>query len=117
MTAKFNLVPNPTFKSDVTIPRAGAEDGVLTFTFKHMPRSSLEALEKTLREKTKQQIDSGEYSSVPMVDFLAEIAEGWALPEAFGKENLLVLLENYPRAFDAIATVYTRELMALREKN
>lgn len=44
---KFTLIPNPTFKIDVTIPRAGAEDGVLTFTFKHKTRADLEALEKT----------------------------------------------------------------------
>ncbi|WP_154666988.1 phage tail assembly chaperone [Chania multitudinisentens] len=31
--------------------------------------------------------------------------------------NVSVLLDNYPRAFDAIAMAYTRELMALREKN
>jgi hypothetical protein len=117
MTAKFTLVPDATFKKDVTIPRAGAEDGVLTFTFKHKTRSQLETLEQTLREATEKQIEAGGHGNAPMVAFVTEIAEAWALPDAFGSENVLVLLENYPRAFDSIAMTYTRELMALREKN
>ncbi|QDL31487.1 phage tail assembly chaperone [Serratia liquefaciens] len=117
MTAKFTLVPNSTFKKDVTIPRAGAEDGELTFTFKHKTRSQLEALENTLREATEKQIEAGGHGSAPMVAFVTEITEGWALPDTFNNENVLVLLENYPRAFDAIALTYTRELMAIREKN
>ncbi|HCR3021377.1 TPA: hypothetical protein ON323_005012 [Serratia marcescens] len=117
MTAKFTLVPNSTFKKDVTIPRAGAEDGVLTFTFKHKTRSQLEALENTLREATEKQIEAGSHGSTPMVAFIEEIAVGWALPDEFNSENVLVLLENYPRAFDSIAMTYTRELMAIREKN
>lgn len=114
---KFTLIPNPTFKIDVTIPRAGAEDGVLTFTFKHKTRADLEVLEKNLREETEKQVESGKHSNGPMVAFVCDIADGWALPEKFTKENVLVLLDNYPRAFDSIALAYTRELMALREKN
>lgn len=117
MTSKFTLVPNATFKKDVTIPRAGAEDGVLTFTFKHRTRNQLEALENTLREATKKQTEAGDLGNAPMVAFVTEIAEGWALPDEFTRENVLILLENYPRAFDSIAMTYTRELMALREKN
>lgn len=114
---KFTLIPNPTFKIDVTIPRAGAEDGVLTFTFKHKTRADLEVLEKNLREESEKLGEAGKHSNAPMVSFICEIAEGWALSEKFTQENVLVLLENYPRAFDSIALAYTRELMALREKN
>lgn len=114
---EFNLTPNPTFKVDVTIPRAGDEDGVLTFTFKHKKRSELEVLEKALREASDEQLKSGSYSNQPMVDFLHEICAAWALPDALNQEGLTVLLDNYPRAFDAVATAYTKELMAVREKN
>lgn len=117
MSTNFTLAPNPTFKFDVTIPRAGAEDGTLTFTFKHKTRAELEALEKSLREETEKQVEAGKHSNAPMVTFVCEIASGWALPEKFTKENATVLLENYPRAFDSIALAYTRELMAIREKN
>lgn len=117
MPKKFTLVPDATFKKDVIIPRAGAEDGVLTFTFKHKTRSQLETLENVLREAAEKQAKAGESSNSPAVAFISEIAEGWALPDEFNDENIEVLLENYPRAFDSIAMTYTRELMALREKN
>lgn len=117
MTAKFTLIPDATFKYDVKIPRAGAEDGVLTFTFLHKTRSQLEALENALRDAAEKQAKSGKSSNAPAVAFISEITRGWALPDEFNDENVAVLLENYPRAFDAIATTYTRELMAIREKN
>ncbi|WP_318387713.1 phage tail assembly chaperone [Enterobacter sp.] len=103
MAAKFNLQPKPTFKADVTIPRAGDEDGVLTFTFRHKPIKELAALE-TLEGKTA-------------LDFLTEITEGWALPDEFSRDNLEVLLDNYPGAMKAIVATYYRELTGNREKN
>ncbi len=114
---EFKLNPKPTFKADVSIPRPGDEDGVLTFTFKHKSRSQLELLEKSLRDTSEQLSSTGIYSNEPMADFLMEICVGWALPDAFSRENMLVLLDNYPRAFDSIATMFTRELMAARGKN
>ncbi|WP_234007102.1 phage tail assembly chaperone, partial [Cronobacter turicensis] len=51
MTTRFTLQPKPTFKADVKIPRAGDEDGVLTFTFKHYPLDQLAKMEN-LDEKT-----------------------------------------------------------------
>lgn len=103
MAAKFNLQPKPTFKADVTIPRAGDEDGVLTFTFRHKPIKELAALE-TLEGKTA-------------LDFLTEITERWALPDEFSRDNLETLLDNYPGAMKAIVASYYRELTGNREKN
>ncbi|WP_447855507.1 phage tail assembly chaperone [Enterobacter sp. WI-ESBL-E8] len=103
MATKFTLQPKPTFKANVTIPRAGDEDGVLTFTFNHKPLKELADLEK-LEGKTA-------------TDFLMEIISGWALPDAFNAENLSVLLQNYPAAMKAIPETYYRELMGQREKN
>lgn len=91
MATKFTLQPKPTFKANVSIPRAGDEDGVLTFTFNHKPLKELADLEK-LEGKTA-------------TDFLMEIIAGWALPDAFNAENLSVLLENYPAAMKAIPEV------------
>ncbi len=45
MATKFTLQPKPTFKANVSIPRAGDEDGVLTFTFNHKPLKELADLE------------------------------------------------------------------------
>ncbi|WP_034913034.1 phage tail assembly chaperone [Erwinia sp. 9145] len=103
MASKFQLHPNPTFKADVKIPRAGEEDGIVTFTFRHKPLKSLAELEG-LEGKTA-------------VDFLMEITEGWALPDEFERNNLETLLDNYPRALEAITRTYYTELMSNREKN
>ena len=103
MAAKFQLQPKPTFKADVTIPRAGEDDGVLTFTFKHKPVKELASLE-TIEGKTA-------------LDFLLEITEAWALPDEFSRENLETLLDNYPGAMKAIIETYYRERTGNREKN
>ncbi|VYU55938.1 hypothetical protein [Metakosakonia massiliensis] len=103
MAPKFLLQPKPTFKADVTIPRAGEEDGKLTFTFRHKPIKELAALE-TMEGKTA-------------VDFLHEITEGWALTDEFSRDNLEILLDNYPGAMKAIVSTYYRELTGNREKN
>ncbi|HAV1813136.1 TPA: hypothetical protein JG921_004433 [Enterobacter hormaechei subsp. steigerwaltii] len=103
MATKFTLQPKPTFKANVSIPRAGDEDGLLTFTFNHKPLKELADLEK-LEDKTA-------------TDFLMEIISGWALPDKFNAENLSLLLENYPAAMKAIPETYYRELMGQREKN
>ncbi|MBP2157123.1 Tape measure chaperone [Erwinia rhapontici] len=103
MATKFQLQPKPTFKVDVSIPRAGDENGVITFTFKHKPLKELTSLE-TMEGKTT-------------VDFLLEITEAWALPDAFNRDNLETLLDNYPRALEAVTKAYYDELMANRQKN
>ncbi|ELQ6264054.1 phage tail assembly chaperone [Cronobacter sakazakii] len=103
MTTRFTLQPKPTFKADVKIPRAGDEDGVLTFTFKHYPLDQLAKMEN-LDEKTA-------------LDFVADIAVAWALPDEFSRENLETLLNNYPGALKAITETYYRELLGNREKN
>lgn len=117
MAMKFTLNPNPTFKCAVTIPRAGDDDGVLTFTFKHKRRSEIEALEKKLTEGVEALKSDQNFSNEPTADYVLEISEGWGLPDEFNRKNIIELLENYPRAFDSIAAAYTREMMALREKN
>lgn len=103
MSTKFTLHPKPTFKATVSIPRAGEEDGQLTFTFKHMPLGELAALEK-LEGKTA-------------ADFVCEIVAGWALPEDCTPENIEELLQNYPGAMQAITRTYYNELLGHREKN
>lgn len=103
MSAKFELQPKPIFKADVSIPRAGEEDGKLTFTFRHKPIKELAALE-TLEGKTA-------------LDFLQEITEAWALADDFNRDNLETLLDNYPGALKAIVGTYYSELTGNREKN
>ena len=87
MASKFQLQPKPTFKVDVSIPRAGEDDGVITFTFKHKPLKELSSIE-TMEGKNA-------------VDFLLDITEAWALPDEFNRDNLEPLLDNNKHAIEA----------------
>ena len=110
---KFTLIPNPTFSTTASIPRAGTEDGKLSFTFRHKTLDELRAMDEKLQKSAE-----GKKSAVePQADYLMEIVEGWALSDDFTRENVITLLKNYPRAFDSIGLAYTKELMGLREKN
>jgi hypothetical protein len=102
MNTSFALNPDPTFKANVHIPRAGKEDGIVTFTFKHFPMDELSELEK---------------KDLPGKDFLKEIITAWALPDEYSEENLSVLLKNYPAALRAIIGTFYSEIMGAREKN
>ena len=109
----FSLIPNPTFSTVASIPQAGKEDGKLTFTFRHKTLDELRAMDEQLQKKA-----NGQKSAVePQADYLMDIVEGWALPDDFTRDNVIVLLKNYPRAFDSIGLAYTKELMGIREKN
>ena len=109
----FTLIPEPTFSATATIPRAGAEDGQLTFTFRHKTLADLRAMDEKLHKSAE-----GKKSAVEAhANYLMDIVVGWALPDEFNRENVLTLLKNYPRAFDSIGLAYTKELMGIREKN
>ncbi|WP_031523399.1 phage tail assembly chaperone [Siccibacter colletis] len=110
---KFSLIPNPTFSVTASIPRAGAEDGKLTLTFRHKTLDELRAMD----DKLQKAAESKKLAIEPQADYFLEIVEGWALPDDFNRENVIVLLKNYPRAFDSIGLAYTKELMGMREKN
>lgn len=117
MAKKVCFNPNPTFSIPVMIPRAGDDDGELIITFKNKQRAELESLEKALSEKLSVQREENKFTNEPTADYLMEICQGWELPEEFNRDNVITLLENYARAFDSISSAYTREMMAIREKN
>ena len=102
--AKFKLVADPTFKCKVLIPRAGQEDGEIELTFKHYIKDTLIELENELQNK-------------PEIDFVMKLVSGWSLNEEFNKENMNILLNNYPAAIQAITSTYYKEMLGQREKN
>lgn len=110
---QFSLIPNPTFSVTASIPRAGADDGKLTLTFRHKTLDELRSMD----EKMKKAAEGKKAAIEPQTDYLMEIVDSWALPDEFTRDNVIVLLKNYPRAFDSIGLAYTKELMGLREKN
>jgi len=102
--AKLKLQPDPTFKAKVAIPVAGADDVSVEFTFRHRTRDEL-----------KKFIDaSGERDDV---DTLLELATGWELADAFSKDNVQLLVDNYIAAGRSVFDKYIDELAKGRAKN
>ena len=72
---------------------------------------------RAMDEQMQKSAEGKKAAIEPQADYLMEIVEGWALPDEFTRDNAIVLLQNYPRAFDSIGLAYTKELMGIREKN
>lgn len=122
MSAKFKLVPNPTFEHTVKIPRAGDEDAELQFTFKHHSLKDMKAIQNNFKDKLEKASKlKGEDKQEEAVrklqlEFINALATGWEVEDEFCDENLNFMLDNYPRAFDAITTQYQAELWSIRQK-
>lgn len=101
---KLKLVANPTFKAKVGIPVAGGKSVDVEFVFKHRTKSQLDEFIKTRAEKSD-------------ADSFLEMVEGWDLEDAFNKENVEQLLENYIGAAVSTYRAYIDELVANRAKN
>lgn len=127
MAAKFELIPNPTFKLPVSIPCAGEADGSITFTFKHLATDELsdiqgefsDRIETLMKEHEGQELSAAQIDKLQrpiMVGFLEAIASGWDLKQEFNAENLDTLLRYRPAAFVAITSAFRLELWAVRQK-
>lgn len=101
---KLKLQPEPTFKSTVLIPAAGSSDVSLEFTFKHRTRDQL----RKFVEESAERDDA---------DTILEMATGWELADAFTKENVTLLVQNYSTAARSVFDKYLDELARARAKN
>jgi len=105
----FKLNPNPTFKATITIPMPDAEDGKITFEFKHKGRKALQAFVDSLNSADKTRDDE---------DALGELIVGWSgVDEKYSPEALSILLDAYPSASRAIFEGYNAALIEGRTKN
>lgn len=102
--SKLKLNPDPTFKAKVGIPVAGSADVSVEFTFKHRTRDELRAFIEA----------SG---SRPDEDTILEMASGWELADAFTRENVALLVQNYIASGRAVFDKYVDELAKAKEKN
>ncbi len=109
----LSLKANPTFTAKVGIPIAGGKTETVKFTFKHRTRSEFDAFTASMRPR-----DGDESTGLERdVEYVIAVASGWELADEFNKDNVEVLLQNYYGAAAAIATAYTRELIAAKAGN
>jgi hypothetical protein len=104
--AKLKLEPNPTFDYAVAIPVPGGDPVRVRFTFRHRSRTDVLAW-----------VDGLKSSDTTDVDQVMAVCAGWELDDAFTRENVEALCENYGGASRAILDTYMRELRGAREKN
>ena len=95
--ARLQLNPAPTFTAKVGIPVPGAEAAQVEFTFKHRTRTAL----STWLAGGKDRAD---------VDAIMDMCTGWDLDEAFTRENVSTLVENYIGAPAVLVEFYYTEL-------
>lgn len=102
----FKLQPNPTFKAKVPITIPGqAAPALVVMEFKHYTRDGVKGYFENLPGKHDAEV-------------LADIVVGWTdVEEAFSREALARLLDNYPSAATAIFETFRNELFKAREKN
>lgn len=102
--AKLKLVAAPSFKAKVPIPVAGGDPVEVEMTFKHRTKAALDEFVKTRESKSD-------------AESLMAMVEGWDLEDAYTKENVDLLLENFIGAALATYRVYVEELVGARVKN
>lgn len=101
---QFSLTAKPTFKSKVEIPIPGDKSATVEFIFKGRTRDEFKAFVESLADRED-------------VDVILDLASGWDLEDAFEKENVELLTQNYIGSARAIIEKYLSELTAARTKN
>lgn len=110
----ISITSSKSFHSTVIIPRAGDNDGVLDVVFRDKGRSHIVSLDKLVNDVLDKSKDI-EYvnQNDDYADYLMSIIESWGLPDELSRDNIIKLLDNYPRAFDAIVLNYAHKIMCL----
>ncbi len=102
--ARIKLVAEATFKAKVAIPVHGGKDELVEFVFRHRKTVELEKWMATIDGRDK-------------VELLMEMLSGWELEDAFDKDGVQTLVDNYAGAFDRIFDKYLSEMTQAKAKN
>lgn len=102
--AKLQLTASPTFKCNVLIPVPGKKPVPVEFNFKGRTKDEFKAFIDTIGDRED-------------VDVILDIATGWELEEAFGRDSVELLLQNYLGSARVIIEKYIGELTAARLGN
>lgn len=106
--SKFTLAVSPTFKAKVLIPIPGKQAESVEFTFKGRTREEFKEFVDAIQTGEGQNAD---------VDTVMDIVSGWELDDAFDRENVERLTQNYLGAARAVIETYFTELTQARTKN
>lgn len=102
--AKLTLTAAPTFLAKVSIPVPGAKAVPVEFKFKARTKDEFKEFVESLGESED-------------VDAIMEMAMGWELDDAFSKDNVDKMVQNYIGSARAILDKYLTENSGARLGN
>ncbi|WP_223538792.1 phage tail assembly chaperone [Pseudomonas sp. BF-R-12] len=114
--AKFTLIQNPTFKTDVMLPTVGGNPENVEFEFKYRDRTELADLYAEWDERHKelgaksQEVGLKQFTALLIdlqVQQLKAIVQGWDVEEEFTEENLRILVRSISAAPSAVLGAYS----------
>ena len=106
---KFTLAVAPTFKAKVLIPVPGKAAEPVEFTFKGRTRDEFDKFLEGIRDRASSETSD--------IDTIMDIASGWELDDAFDRENVEMLTQNFLGAARVIIEKYFSELTQARMGN
>lgn len=123
--AKFKIAQNPTFSTDVSIPRLGGDPVEVKFTYRVLGRKQLAAMYDKWSETSQRLLGDEEFtfSSLADADMQAQLEQikdiviGWGFEDEFNDENILALCDTCTQAAQAIVEAYRKEYAEGRSKN
>nr|ADV36521.1 gp15 [Edwardsiella phage eiMSLS] len=113
----FKLNPAPTFPATVMVPIAGQDKPVpLDVVFRHYP---VDEYQRNMADTYEALQDPDKDAYAVMAESLLYLLADWRVDggDPLNKENALLLVKNFPRAYGEITKEYTTTLQCLREKN
>ena len=124
--AKFKIAQNPTFSTDVSIPRVGADAIDVKFTYRVLSRKQLAAMYDKWSDAAKSfdlDDESITFSSLAEADIetqlqqIKDIVIGWGFEDEYNDENIIALCDTCTQAAQAIVEAYRVAYAENRSKN
>lgn len=107
----LRLVPNPSFRAQVSLSIPGAEAAVIEVEFRHKGRTEFAAWWESATGRRDEEI---------LGDVIAgwsDVIDGNGEQVGYSREALALLLDRYPAAAIELRDAYARALFEAREKN
>lgn len=124
--AKFKIAQNPTFTTDVSIPRVGGDPIEVKFTYRVLSRKQLAAMYDKWSDAARSfDLDDENltFSTLAEADIesqllqIKDIVIGWGFEDEFNDESIIALCDTCTQAAQAIVEAYRLAYVENRTKN
>ncbi|MNQ89592.1 hypothetical protein D3C85_1049040 [compost metagenome] len=124
--AKFKIAQNPTFSTDVSIPRVGGDPVEVKFTYRTLGRKQLAAVYDKWSDSAKGlSLDDPELTFARLtnadldlqVQQIKDIVVGWGFEDEFNDESIAALCDTCTQAAQTIVEAYRLAYAENRSKN